>query len=124
LLRNQSGERRGPVVTFLQFVSVVVAAGSCNRSLPTRLLPKHSFARYSSRSTVSSSAWHGQSRCGFIWCEFLAVRATPFKASCGLASSFLAEAPHPRSPSSWPKREGSQVAARQLRSNNRPNLVR
>src|SRR5215471_3249564 len=27
--------------------------------------------------------------------------------------------PHPRSDSSWPKREGSQVATRQLRSNNR-----
>src|SRR5438128_211380 len=28
--------------------------------------------------------------------------------------------PHPRSDSSWPKREGSQVATGQLRSNNRP----
>src|SRR5581483_8214071 len=27
--------------------------------------------------------------------------------------------PHPRSDSSWPPREGSQVATRQLRSNNR-----
>jgi hypothetical protein len=61
-------------------------------------------------------------RCGFIWCEFLAVRATPFRASCGLAPSFLAEAPHPGSSSSWPNREGSQVAAGQLRSNNRSNL--
>jgi hypothetical protein len=46
-------------------------------------------------------------RRGFIWCEFLAVRATPFRASCGLTPSFLAEVPHPRSSSSWPKREGS-----------------
>src|SRR5262249_39947519 len=35
---------------FLGFVSVVVGAGSCDRSLPTRLLPTHSFARYRSRS--------------------------------------------------------------------------
>src|SRR5262249_36686261 len=27
----------------------------------------------------------GPGRCGFIWCEFLAVRATPTKASCSLA---------------------------------------
>ena len=63
---------------------------------------------------------HG--RCVFIWCEFLAVRATPYRASCGLAWRLLAEAPHPRPDSSWPKREGSQVA-RQLGSNNRPNLL-
>src|SRR6516225_9683839 len=61
-------------------------------------------------------AWPDRRR--FIWCEFLAVRATPFKASCGLAPSFLAEAPHPRTSSSWPKREGSQVAW-QLGSDNR-----
>ena len=35
---------------FSGFVSVVVAAGSCDRSWPTRLLPTHSFARYRSRS--------------------------------------------------------------------------
>jgi hypothetical protein len=53
---------RGPfsVLLFSGFVSVVVATGSCDRSLLTRLLPTHSFARYSSQSTVSSSAWHAR----------------------------------------------------------------
>ena len=33
----------------------------------------------------------GCGRCGFIWCEFLAVRATPYTASCGQASTIAGE---------------------------------
>ena len=42
---------------------------------------------------MSSSALAG--RRGFIWCEFLTVRATPSKASCELA--WMLKPPHPRS---------------------------
>jgi hypothetical protein len=46
----------------VRFVSVVVAAGSCDRSCLVRLLPNHSFARYHPRCSESSSAssWQTQ----------------------------------------------------------------
>jgi len=62
-----------------EFSLVIVAAGSCDRSCHARLLPTHSFA--GRRSHPWEALPHG-GRCGFIWCEFLAVRATPSKASC------------------------------------------
>ena len=65
--------------------------------------------------SVSSSALCG--RRGLVWCEFLTAGATPSNASCGPAWRF--KPLHPRSHSSWPLREGSQVAFRQLGSNNR-----
>ena len=79
------------VVTVSGFVSVVVATGSCDRSLPTRLLPTHSFARYRSRPIVSSSARLNTLQMPFIWCEFLTVRATPYTATCGQASTLAGE---------------------------------
>ena len=42
----------------------------------------------------------------------------PERRAAGLGHRWLMP-PHPRSDSSWPKREGSRVATRQLRSNNR-----
>jgi hypothetical protein len=58
-----------------------------------RLLPTHSFARY--RSRVSWAALPGKTapgRCGRIWCEFLAVRATPSRATCCWPRPLLAAA--------------------------------
>jgi hypothetical protein len=95
-------------------------AGSRNRSFPgdcSQLIPSRGTAHDSREQLCLVVA---QGRRGFVWCEFLAVRATPFNASCCLASAiFSRKLLHPRSHSSWPKREGSQVATGQLRSNNR-----
>ncbi len=44
-----SASRVVAVVLGSSVVSVVVAAGSCNRSFPARLLPTHSFAEYRPR---------------------------------------------------------------------------
>ena len=56
---------------------------------------------------VSSSAWC--CRRVYIWCEFLAVRATPSKMLVRL-TRVEHESPHLRLHSSWPKREGSRSA--------------
>ncbi len=98
-------------------VSVVVATGSCNRSFPARLLPTHSFARYRSRGAVSSSAGSSvrQTR------NYL-VRIPPCKGHSIQSVVRLAfppcgwKPPHPGPDSSWPPREGSQVAPGQLGS--------
>ena len=89
------------------FSSVVVAAGSCDRSCRPRLLPTHSFARY--RWRLSSAALHSGCRRVHIWCEFLAERATPSNGVVRLARAAL-QSPHLRLHSSWPKREGSRSA--------------
>ena len=73
------------VDTQVRFSSVVVAAGSCDRSCRPRLLPTHSFARY--RWRLSSAALHGRCRRVDIWCEFLAERTTPSKSTCGWLES-------------------------------------
>src|SRR5262249_3879569 len=52
-----------------------------------RLLPTHSFARCRPRSPGAAPPAGAPSGRGFIWREFLAVRATPFNASCGRASA-------------------------------------
>ncbi len=101
------------VVASLREVAIVLFSGDCSQHIPSR------GTAHDSREQLCLVI--GRGRCVFIWCEFLAVRATPYRASCGLPWRFLAEAPHPRSDSSWPKREGSQVAM-QPGSNNRPNL--
>ena len=62
------------------FVSVVVAAGSCDRSFQWRLLPNHSFARYHARVSVSSSAWSWQTQMCLV--RIPPEGATPISASC------------------------------------------
>src|SRR6516164_224826 len=63
------------VISFLAFVAVAVATGSCHRSLLTRLLPTHSFAGYRSRDSRAALPGCVAGRCGRIWWEFLTVRA-------------------------------------------------
>jgi hypothetical protein len=107
-------------VSFSGFVSVVVATGSCNRSFQRRLLPTHSFARYRSRESrvvlpdkltradadVSSANSSPQGP------------LHPERRAAGFGHRWP-QPSHPRSATSWPQREGSQVATGQLRSNNR-----
>ena len=99
--------RVGPVRTSvvavlpLRSVSVVVAAGSCNRSWQRRLLPTHSFASYRPRHAgAAPPGWPG--RRGYIWCEFLAAGATPFTASC--------RRPRPLPPEAAASKDTSELA--------------
>lgn len=55
---------------------VVVAAGSCDRSFQSRLLPTHSFASRLPRDPRAAPPRSGG--CISVLCEFLAERVTPF----------------------------------------------
>jgi hypothetical protein len=65
-------------------VAIVLFRGDCSQHIPSR------GTAHDNREQLCLVI--GRGRCGFIWCEFLTVWATPSKASCGLASTILAEA--------------------------------
>src|SRR5262249_57379222 len=109
------------VVSFLAFVSVVVATGSCNRSFQRRLLPTHSFARYRSRETRAALPGNGPGQMRTYLVRIPHRQDHSIQSNVLLASTLAGpKPPHPRSDSRWPKREASQVAPGQLRPNNRP----
>ena len=85
----------------------------------TRLLPTHSFAKCCSRQTWAALPGHRprQMRIYLVRIPHRKGHSIQSVVRPGLVIS--RQTPHPRTDSSWPKREGSQVATRQLRSNNR-----
>jgi hypothetical protein len=109
-----------PAVCFGGFVSVVVATGSCDRSLPTRLLPTPSFARYRSQVLCAARPGKGSGQMRTYLVRIPHRQGHALQRDVLLAWAIVGpKPPHPRSDSSWPKREGSRVAPGHLRSNHR-----
>ena len=108
------------VVSVSGFVSVVVATGSCDRSFPSAIAPNTFLRKVPLTITVSSSAWSGTRADADVSGANSSPEGPlhPQRRAAGPGHCWL-RPPHPRSDSSWPQREGSQVAIRQLRSNNR-----
>jgi hypothetical protein len=74
-----------PRLSSLREVAIVLFKGDCSQHIPS---PTTAHAHREQLCLVI-----GLGRSGFIWCEFLTVRATPYRASCCLASTIC-----------WPKR--------------------
>src|SRR4030095_655795 len=92
------------VVASLREVAIVLFRGDCSQHIPSR------GTAHASRAQLCLVL--GGGRCVFIWCEFLAVRATPYNASCGLLGDF---SPKPRI--HGPKRVGPNGRDLKLQSN-------
>ena len=108
------------VVSVSGLVSVVVAAGSCNRSFQTAIAPNSFLRKVPPTIIVSSSARF----CDPADADVSGANSSPpgplqpERRAAGLGRCWP-RPPHPRSEPSWPQREGSRVARGQLRSNNR-----
>jgi len=91
-----------------------------NRSFPSAIAPNTFLRKVPLTITVSSSAWSGTRADADVSGANSSPEGPlhPQRRAAGPGHCWL-RPPHPRSDSSWPQREGSQVAIRQLRSNNR-----
>jgi hypothetical protein len=95
----------------LREFAIVLYGCDCSQPIPSRS------TTHARREQLCRVIGHG--RCGFIWCEFLTVTATPFTAPCGLTPSLLAEATASTVRHELAKTGGLSRCHRQLRPNHR-----
>ena len=95
----------------LREIAIVLFGCDCSQPIPSRS------TTHANREQLCRVIGHGS--CRFIWCEFLTVKATPFRASCGLTPSLLAEATASTVRHELAETGGISSCSRQLRSNNR-----